>query len=340
MATPETTPKLGPCLVLKTDAGNRHLPLAGTNCWTVGRSDDNYFVLGDRWISRNHAMLQSMDTGGFYLIDLGSRNGSFINGRRVSVPVTLHNGDAITFGQTELTFYCPALRAADTKSYSSSPNFSATAALHVRKLISVLVVDIRDYTVMTRQLDEKVLSEAIGTWFRYAGEIINRHDSWVDKYIGDAVMAVWIHGTEEVTPRSMLQISQAMNELNEMTAKLHEEFPLPFPLRIGAGLNTGYAMVGNAGSSDRPDYTPLGDTVNAAFRFESSTKQLGLDISVGETTYQAMEQLGAGDRQTFKRYQVELKGYEHKLVTYGCAFSDLNRFLSACAREHQSAASS
>lgn len=345
MATPETTPKqtppnLGPCLVLKTDAGNRKLPLAGTNCWTVGRSDDNNFVLGDRWISRNHAMLQSMDTGEFYLIDLGSRNGSFINGRRVSVPVTLHNGDAIIFGQTELTFSCPELRGSDTKSYSAASDISATAALHVRKLISVLVVDIRDYTVMTRQLDEKVLSEAIGTWFRYAGEIIHKYDSWVDKYIGDAVMAVWIHGTEEVTPRSMLQISQAMSELNKMTARLHEEFPLPFPLRIGAGLNTGYAMVGNAGSSDRPDYTPLGDTVNAAFRFESSTKQLGLDISVGETTYQALEQLGVGDHQTFKRYQVELKGYEHKLVTYGCAFSDLDRFLGACDREPQSATSS
>ena len=328
---PESTPKLGPCLVLKTDAGNRHLPLAGTNCWTVGRSDDNTFVLGDRWISRNHAMLQSMDTGEFYLIDLGSRNGSFINGRRVSVPVILHNGDAITFGQTELVFYCPVLRAVDTKSYASSTDSSATAALHIRRLISVLVVDIRDYTVMTRQLDEKVLSEAIGTWFRYAGEIIQKYGSWVDKYIGDAVMAVWIHGAEEVTPHSMLQISQAMNELNAMTARLHEEFPLPFPLRIGAGLNTGYAMVGNAGSSDRPDYTPLGDTVNAAFRFESSTKQLGLDISVGEMTYQSMEQLGAGDCQTFKRYQVELKGYDYKLVTYGCGFSDLDRFLNACA---------
>ncbi|MGB3766618.1 MAG: adenylate/guanylate cyclase domain-containing protein [Phormidesmis sp.] len=339
MATSETTPKLGPCLVLKTDVGNRNLPLAGNNCWTVGRSDDNNLVISDRWISRNHAMLQSMDTGEYYLIDLGSRNGSFINGRRVSVPVTLHNGDAITFGQTELTFFCPELRVANPKSYSVSPDERATAALHIRRLISVLVIDIRDYTVMTRQLDEKVLSEAIGTWFRYAGEIINKHDSWVDKYIGDAVMAVWIHGTEEVTPHSMLQISQAMSELNKMTAKLHEEFPLPFPLRIGAGLNTGYAMVGNAGSRDRPDYTPLGDTVNAAFRFESSTKQLGLDISVGETTYQALEQLGVGDRQTFKRYQVELKGYEHKLVTYGCAFSDLDRFLGACAREHQSAAS-
>lgn len=334
MASPESTSQLGPCLVLKK--GQQYLPLAGSNCWTVGRSDDNNFVLGDRWISRNHAMLQCMDTGEYYLIDLGSRNGSFINGRRVSVPVTLHNGDAITFGQTELNFYCPILQTAPASSYAEPQSFTATAALHVRRLISVLVVDIRDYTVMTRQLDEKVLSEAIGTWFRYAGEIINEYGSWVDKYIGDAVMAVWIHGTQEVTPESMLQISKAMSELNRMTSKLHEEFPLPFPLRIGAGLNTGYAMVGNAGSSDRPDYTPLGDTVNAAFRFESSTKQLGLDVSVGETTYQALEQLGVS-QQTFKRYSVELKGYERPLITHGCAFSDLDRFLNAYSRQERNA---
>ena len=57
------------------------------------------------------------------------------------------------------------------------------------RLISVLVADIRDFTVLTRQTDEKVLSEAIGTWFKRAGEIISEHGSWVDKYIGDAVMA-------------------------------------------------------------------------------------------------------------------------------------------------------
>ncbi|MEM9088096.1 MAG: adenylate/guanylate cyclase domain-containing protein [Cyanobacteria bacterium P01_F01_bin.53] len=335
MATPESTSQLGPCLVLKTETSQRYLPLAGNNCWTVGRSDDNNFVLGDRWISRNHAMLQCMDTGEFYLIDLGSRNGSFINGRRVSVPVTLHNGDAITFGQTELKFFCPALETASSEDFGATHNFTATATLHVRRLISVLVIDIRDYTVMTRQLDEKILSEAIGTWFRYAGEIIGDYGSWVDKYIGDAVMAVWIHGTQEVTPQSMHQIAKAMSELNRMTSKLHEEFPLPFPLRIGAGLNTGYAMVGNAGSSDRPDYTPLGDTVNAAFRFESSTKQLGLDVSVGEMTYKALENLGGGE-QTFKRYSVEMKGYDRPLITHGCAFSDLDRFLGAYDRKHQS----
>lgn len=277
-----------------------------------------------------------MDTGEYYLIDLGSRNGSFVNGRRVSAPVILRNGDAITFGQTELQFFCPVRETASAGDYINPPDSTATATLHIRRMISVLVVDIRDYTVMTRQLDETILSEVIGTWFRYAGEIINDYGSWVDKYIGDAVMAVWIHSSqEEAMPASMLQITKAVSELSQMTAKLHEEFPLPFPLRIGAGLNTGYAMVGNAGSSDHPDYTPLGDTVNAAFRFESSTKQLGLDVAVGETTYTALAPLGMGE-QTFKRYSVEMKGYERPLITHGCAFSDLDRFLVAYQKQQDS----
>lgn len=323
------TTQPGPYLVLQTESGKRHLSLLGSNCWTVGRSDDNNFVLSDRWISRNHAMLQCMDTGEYYLIDLGSRNGSFVNGRRVSVPVTLKNGDALTFGQTELQFYCPvavpSVHPIDGDT-ADSQDFTATATLHVRRLISVMVVDIRDFTVMTRRIDEKVLSEVIGTWFRCAGDIISQHGSWVDKYIGDAVMAVWIHGTQGVSAQEMLEISQAVSALHAMTSKLHLQYPLPFPLRIGAGLNTGYAMVGNTGTGNRPDYTALGDTVNAAFRFESSTKQLGLDIALGDTTYQCLRELGATD-ELFKRYTVTMKGYETPILTHAGTFSDLNRFL-------------
>ena len=325
MLFPEKTPQVGPYLVLKTDSGQRHLSLVGNSCWTIGRSDDNNFVLPDRWISRNHAMLQIMDSGEFFLIDLGSRYGSFVNGRRVSVHVT--------FGQTELQFYCPAPENANADNGSiSSHDSTATATLHVRRLISVMVVDIRDFTVMTRQLDEKILSEVIGTWFRHAGNIIGEYGSWVDKYIGDAVMAVWIHGTQEVGPEEMLKISRAISALNDMTRQLHKQFPLPFPLRVGAGVNTGYAVVGNTGTGDRPDYTALGDTVNAAFRFESSTKQLGLDVAIGAETYKYLTKLGANE-QTFKRYSALLKGYDKPLTTYACTFSDLDRFLISYDRK-------
>jgi adenylate cyclase len=274
-------------------------------------------------------MLQCMENGVFYLIDLGSRNGSFVNGRRVSVPVTLQDGDLLTFGQTELKFFYPGTSPEETTSLGDGTfgqDFTATATLHVRRLISVMVADIRDFTVLTRQTNEKVLSEAIGTWFRKAGEIIGEHGSWVDKYIGDAVMAIWVHGTEGATLEDMVHVMRAVNALAEMTSQLHEQFPLPFPLRIGAGVNTGYAMVGNTGSGDRPDYTAIGDTVNAAFRFESSTKELGLDIAIGEATYDCLKQGGA-DEAFFHRYTVTPKGYETPIMTHAGTFVDLQRFL-------------
>ncbi|MBD1915529.1 MULTISPECIES: adenylate/guanylate cyclase domain-containing protein [Cyanophyceae] len=320
----------GPYLALKTGSGDRQLSLAGGSYWTVGRGDDNNFVLPDRWISRNHAMLQEADSGRFYLIDLGSRNGTFVNGRRVSVPVILHDGDLLTFGQTELRFFSPEEAAAASDAPMGGvhgQNATATAMLHVRQLISVMVVDIRDFTVLTRQIDEKILSEAIGTWFRRAGEIIGQYGSWVDKYIGDAVMTVWIHGPEGADQASMIKILQAVSTLAEMTSQLHEQFPLPFPLRIGAGINTGYAMVGNTGSGDRPDYTALGDTVNAAFRLESATKSLGLDIAIGETTYKYLQRSGVDD-PCFKHFTVELKGYEEPITTHAATFVDLNKFLA------------
>jgi len=321
---PVVTLQPTPHLVLRTDAGNRYLPLVGSNCWTIGRSDDNNFVLSDRWISRSHAMLQRMETGEFYLIDLGSRNGSFVNGRRVSIPVTLKNSDRLVFGQTELEFNCPPSNQLPSPlTEADSEDFTAT--LTVRSLISVMVMDIRDFTVLTRQLDETILSEVIGSWFRQAGQIIRQHGSWVDKYIGDAIMAVWFHKPNGVSQDEMLRICRALSDIHKATEELSSRYPLPFPLRVGAGINTGYAMVGNAGSSDRSDYTALGDTVNAAFRLESCTKQIGKDIALGETTYKYLLDLGGSS--AFKQYNVELKGYDSPTVTYGGTFAELNNFL-------------
>jgi adenylate cyclase len=328
LVEPVITLQPTPHLVLhSSDSSNRHFPLVGNNCWTIGRSEENTFVIGDRWISRNHAMLQWMETGEYYLIDLGSRNGTFVNGRRVSIPVTLQNGDHLTFGQTELDFFCPIIHPSSSSDEIDSREFTATATLHVRRLISILVVDIRDFTVLTRQLDEKILSEVIGTWFRQAGDIIREYGSWVDKYIGDAVMAVWTHGAQGVDRDEALRICQAISALHQMTSELHQQYPLPFPIRIGAGVNTGYAMVGNTGSGDRPDYTALGDTVNAAFRLESATKQIGLDIALGETTYQLLADR-VGNVEFLERYAVDLKGYDQPTPTHACSFADLNLFLA------------
>jgi adenylate cyclase len=323
-----------PYLSLSTPSGDRSLPLQGIQCWTVGRSDNNNLVLSDRWISRHHAMFQAVDQGDFYLIDLGSRNGTFRNGRRVTVPVILKDGDLITFGQTELRFFCPQPdlpHGQGNAAAGQSAGLAPTTALHVRHLMTVMVVDIRDFTVMARQVSEKVLAEAIGTWFRRAGEIIGRYGSGVDKYIGDAVMAVWVHQSADTTVVEIQQILRAVNALATMTETLHQQFPLPFSLRIGAGLNSGYAMVGNAGSGDRPDYTPLGDTVNAAFRLESATKALGVDVAMGESTYNLLTQGNPAGGQSplpWQPHTVRLKGYEAPMTAHTCNFVDLHQWLS------------
>ncbi|MDB9313406.1 adenylate/guanylate cyclase domain-containing protein [Spirulina sp. CS-785/01] len=316
---------LTPYLILRTLHGNRYLPLVGSNNWTMGRSDDNNFVIPDRWISRNHAMLQCTESGKFYLIDLGSRNGTFVNGRRVSVPTTLRDSDRITFGQTELIFRYPNK---DPKSSDSGQDHqeTPTAALHVRRLMSVMVVDIRNFTIIARTLNDKMLSEMIGGWFQQAGHIIRESGSWVDKYIGDAVMAIWFHGEDSIAKEEVVQIFQAISDLNKMSYDLGSRYPLPFELHIGAGINTGYAMVGNTGTSDRPDYTAIGDTVNTAFRLESCTKQIKRDVALGETTYNYLSEIPKV-QERFEQHIVHLKGYEDPTITYATSFEDLDNFL-------------
>ncbi len=315
-----------PHLLLHTLNGKRYLPLAGRSYWTIGRGQNSDLVIRDQCISRNHAILQSTEAGEFFLIDLGSRNGTFVNGRRVSIPVTLHNSDLITFGKTDVEFYSPS----PDRQTDAARNIIErdTFVLHERRLMSVMVVDIRNFTKLSRQLDEKVLSSLIGNWFRQAGDIIRQSGSWVDKYIGDAIMAIWFHGEKEVTKADVVDIFQAVSDLNQMTEDLNDQYPLPFELRIGAGINTGYAMVGNTGSGEHPDYTAIGDTVNAAFRLESATKELKLDVAVGAQTYQylaGMEQAEA----LFQQDSVILKGYEDPTITHAINFRDLEAFLDA-----------
>lgn len=313
-------------LVLQADSGTRRFALVEGKCWTVGRGEENDIVIKDRCLSRNHAMLQCTE-GGYYLIDMGSSNGTFVNGRRVNIPVIVHNGDVVIFGQTELKFFLPRLSEVIISEEEGTLDGTATSILHVRRLMSVMVLDMRNYTSFTRQMDENLLSEVMTTWFRNAGHITRCYGSWVDKYIGDAVMAIWFHNSETIQKQEMINILQAMNDINQMTKTLSSRYPLPFELKVGAGLNTGYGMVGNAGSSSQPDYTALGDTVNSAFRLETITKEIGAEIAIGAETYDYLVPF-LGNNRVFKKCAVKLKGHEESSVTYATNFGALDAFLS------------
>src|SRR4051794_16997501 len=93
-----------PDVYLKLEANGRQFPLANGLSWAIGRGDGCAVMLDSRSVSRLHALIQRRDGGDFSLVDLGSRNGSFLNSRRVSIPQVLRDQDHLLFGDQELVF--------------------------------------------------------------------------------------------------------------------------------------------------------------------------------------------------------------------------------------------
>jgi adenylate cyclase len=263
-------------------------------------------------VSRLHALIQRRDAGDYYLVDLGSRNGSLVNSRRVSVPVRLNDEDRLIFADQELVFHQPAADASELKTVTQS---LPTTSLDRQSLTTIVVVDIRDFTVLSRTLSEALMCEMIGTWFLRAGQAAERGGSWARQYIGDAIMAVWVHDDPSSLTRDLDGVLRAVCEINRATAELSGNLNLPQPLRIGAGINTGNAVLGGT------DYTALGDTVNGAFRLEAATKTIGLPVVLGEDTFNALH----ADPSSFRHCEVQLKGYEAPASVWAISFEDLCR---------------
>jgi adenylate cyclase len=275
-------------------------------------------MLESRSVSRLHALIQRKDAGDLALVDLGSRNGSFINKRRVSFPVGLNDEDRLLFGDQELVFRNPSQSASVSSAPGTDTHNAPTTALRTHSLTTILVVDIRDFTPLARTLSESVLSQTIGTWFLRVGQVTQRLGSWAQRYIGDAVMGVWVHDNPEAVGPDLLRVLHAVSEINAATLEVSLALPLPAPLRIGAGINTGSAIVGGT------DYTALGDTVNVAFRLESATKALGMDVALGERTFQ---ELRLPAESAFIKSQVAMKGYDGPNTAWAISFAGLEDFL-------------
>jgi adenylate cyclase len=308
--------------LVSTD-GARRYPLAGGGTWAVGRGEGCGVLLDNRSVSRLHALIQRRDAGDFYLVDLGSRNGSFVNGRRVSVPASLHDRDLLMFADMELVFRNPAAPKERQAAPGGGVRNLPTETLEAQSLATIVVVDIRDFTPLSRNLSEALLAQMIGTWFLRVGQAAERGGSWAQQYIGDAVMAVWVHRNKPAIPRDMPQVLRSVCEINRETAEISRNLKLPMPLRIGAGVSTGPAALGGT------DYTALGETVNAAFRLEAATKSVGFGVLLGEAAFTAWNAGAPAGAAPFRRCEVQLKGYDAPAVAWATSFEDLERCVEA-----------
>lgn len=156
--------------------------------------------------------------------------------------------------------------------------------------MSVYFSDIRGFTSFSEKMDPVELSELLNKYFTPMSEVITRHQGTIDKYIGDAIMAMF--GAPINYKDHALQACNAALGCVAQLEKLNSEFALrKWPtIKIGIGINSGYMNAGNIGSETIQNYTVIGDSVNLASRLESLTKEHEVQIIISEYTYEIVKE--------------------------------------------------
>ncbi|SOC36908.1 adenylate cyclase [Rhizobium subbaraonis] len=161
-----------------------------------------------------------------------------------------------------------------------------------RRTLSILFCDVRGFTTIAETMkdDPEQLTTLINRLLTPLSDIVLGHSGTIDKYIGDCLMAFWNaplddedHANHAVAAAiDMLARMESLNE--ELKREATERGGVHHQLRIGIGINTGECVVGNMGSSQRFDYSVLGDAVNLASRLEGASKNYGVPLLIGEGT--------------------------------------------------------
>ncbi|MHC1724876.1 MAG: CHASE2 domain-containing protein [Syntrophobacteraceae bacterium] len=155
-----------------------------------------------------------------------------------------------------------------------------------RKELSILFSDIRGFTTLSEKIPPEELVPQLNSYLTRMTEVVFNHQGTLDKYIGDAIMAIF--GAPLPQDDHPVRACRTALDMKEQLNSLHQEWRsrnMP-ELQIGIGIHTGVVMVGNMGSERRFDYTVIGDNVNLASRLEGLTKMYGVSIVISGSTWE------------------------------------------------------
>jgi class 3 adenylate cyclase len=261
---------------------------------TLGRDGRNGLVLDNGHVSSRHALVQWQQSndgepGAFFLIDLGSTNGSHVNGERIIKPARLKDGDTIRLGGIEMVFRTDAAPAAGE---AHSVAMGSTLAEFRKSDSWLLVADIIGSTRMAQTLPPEQVAHINGTWFKSCREVIEAHQGHINQYLGDGLLGFWEHNPD--TPRQVTAF------LRQITARQAEADPA---FRV-------VLHFGTVGLGAVPTLTSLnlhGSEVNFAFRMEKLAASLGENLLLSKA---ALVALGLPARVW---HEAELQGFDGKL---------------------------
>jgi class 3 adenylate cyclase len=250
-------------------AGGRRIPVE-SNCH-VGRLSSNEVQLTSPGVSRRHAHIHAQEMDGrveYWLADLGSTNGTLLNGKRITIPSRLKSGDGIRIGEEEFTFKMEF----DVFRAGSDTEIPPTVPLRASQQCWFLMVDIKRYTSLAARLDTNLLAQKVGTWICRCRDIVEASGGIVDKFLGDAIFAYWINGEQRA--------SAVADVLRQLVALQQARDP-DFRLVLHQGLAT---ISGGAGGADNL----TGTDVIYVFRMEKVCSKLGGDSIVSAAAAAAL----------------------------------------------------
>jgi len=181
-----------------------------------------------------------------------------------------------------------------------------------RREVTVFFSDLKGFTTISETMTPEKLSQIMNDYLTPMTEIIMYHQGYLDKYIGDAIMAVF--GAPMSDPEHALHACLAAVKQRNRLRKLAKELEEACGVKVSArmGVNSGMVCAGNMGSKDRFQYTVMGDVVNQASRFEGANKIFGSVIMIGEGTFVA-----AQDRIIARKLaHLTVKGKTQAVVVY------------------------
>lgn len=235
---------------------------------SIGRSSDNELVVDEATVSRNHALIKQIGSK-YYIIDVGSSNGTYKDAKRIHSPVLLENKSIVQCGNMQFIFYDNVYDENDDKT-----QVSMTSSFVVDSV--VLVADIKGYTSFTEAMDIKIVSKVMSKWFRQVSREIEKTNGYIDSFIGDCVYARWDIDDDLIgVSKDVLKVGKVINEITRNITKEYTNGK--YPLNVGVGITHGDVVVGTEINN-----TGLGDTVNTAFRFEGKSKEFNCDIIISK----------------------------------------------------------
>ena len=245
-------------------------------------------------VSRLHAIIHSERAGVFWLVDLGSSNGSFLNKRRIHEPTRLRDCDQITIGGNTFTFR-------QSRDPSDRPRSTAPVLTLQEEIEEIpcwlLVADIKNFTPLSRELLSQKLAVLVSSWLAGCKDIIEKHGGIVNKYLGDGILAYW--PDEEGTAKKVVAMIAALKHAQTQGPEFR------FIIHFGS--------VAIGGVSGIREETIMGSEVNLVFRLEKLLASLGEPCGISDAAHAKLQQVVPS--RALGHY--ELKGFEEKRSLFG-----------------------